>query len=71
VDALIEGFSAGGLNGRQAIIGHAAEDLNHLAATVVAAFSLRRIPAKAGGSTQSLNGAPLRRAPGLRARVGT
>src|ERR1700761_1431918 len=33
--------------------------------------SLRRTRSSAAGSTQSLNGAPLRRAPGLRARTGT
>jgi hypothetical protein len=33
--------------------------------------SLRRIRSMAAGSTQSLKGAPLRRAPGLRASTGT
>ena len=33
--------------------------------------SLRRTRSNAASSTQSLNGAPLRRAPGLRARTGT
>ena len=33
--------------------------------------SLRRTRSSAGGSTQCLNGAPLRRAPGLRASAGT
>ena len=32
--------------------------------------SLRRTRSSAAGSTQSLNGAPLRSAPGLRARTG-
>lgn len=48
VDALIEGFSAGGLNGSQAIIGNAAEDLNHLAVTVVAALQLAADPGQGG-----------------------
>ena len=33
--------------------------------------SLRRTRSRAAGRTQSLNGAPLRKAPGLRARTGT
>ena len=40
VDALIERFATGGLDGLQTIIGHAAQDLNHLSIAIVAALQL-------------------------------
>ena len=45
--------------------------VDHLPVAVVAAGQLAPDPLQAGGSTQSLNGAPLRSAPGLRASTGT
>jgi hypothetical protein len=69
MDALIEGFAAGGLDSLPAVVPHAGQDLDHLAVAIVAALELRRIAAMACGRTRSLNGAPLS-APGLRARTG-
>ena len=40
MDALIEGFAAGGLDSLQAIVTHAAQDLDHLPITIVAALQL-------------------------------
>lgn len=40
VGALIEGFGAGGLNGSPAIIGHTAQDLDHLTIPAIAALQL-------------------------------
>jgi hypothetical protein len=37
VNALIEGFTAGGLDSLQAVVPHAAQDLDHLAVAIVAA----------------------------------
>ena len=65
-------LGAGGLDRRQAVGQHRAEDLDHLPVAVVGAgFSLRRTRSSAAGSTQSWKGAPLRSAPGLRASTGT
>ena len=47
------------------------ENLHHLPVAVVRPFSLRRTRSRFAGSTQSLNGAPFRSAPGLRASTGT
>jgi len=55
MDAVTERFSTGGLNYRQSVGQH----------RVPAPASFRRTRSIAAGSTQSLNGAPLRRAPGL------
>ena len=71
VDALPQRLGAGGLDRRQAVAQHRAEDLDHLPVAVAAPASLRRTRSSAAGSTQSLNGAPLRSAPGLRASTGT
>ena len=40
MDALIHGLAAGGFDGLQSIIGHAAQDLNHLPVAVIAALQL-------------------------------
>jgi hypothetical protein len=48
MNTLLKSFSAGGLDGRQAIIGHAAEDLGRLAVTVVAALQLSADPGQGG-----------------------
>lgn len=40
MDALIHGLAAGGLDSLQPIIGHAAQDLDHLPVTVIAALQL-------------------------------
>lgn len=40
MDALIHGFPAGGFDGLQPVIGHAAQDLNHLPVAVIAALQL-------------------------------
>ena len=38
MDALFHGFAAGGFDSLQPIIGHAAQDLDHLAVAVIAAI---------------------------------
>ncbi len=48
MDALVKSFSTGGFDGDQAITGHAAEDLNHLAVTVIAALQLAADPGQGG-----------------------
>ena len=40
MDALIHGFAAGGFDGLQSVIGHAAQDLNHLPVAIIAALQL-------------------------------
>ena len=71
MDALIHGLAAGGFDGLQPVIRHATQDLDHLPVAVIAALQLTPDRGHRRGSTQSLNGAPLRSAPGLRARTGT
>ncbi len=38
VDSLFKSFGAGGFDGSQAVIGHATEDLDHLAIAIIAAL---------------------------------
>ena len=40
MDALIHGFTAGGFDGLQPVIGHAAQDLDHLPVAIIAALQL-------------------------------
>jgi hypothetical protein len=71
MDALAHRLGAGGLHGGQSIIEDGGQNLDHLAIAIVTAGELRRTRSIAPGNTQSLNGAPFRSAPGLRARTGT
>ena len=71
VDAVGDRFGAGRLDRRQPVGEHRGEDIDHLPVAVVDAGELARTRSIAAGSTQSLNGAPLRSAPGLRASTGT
>jgi len=66
--AVADGLGAGRLDRRQPIGKHRGEDVDHLSIAVVSVGELAPHPA---GKTQSLNGAPLRKAPGLRASTGT
>src|SRR5262249_58143757 len=68
--AMTERFSTGGLNGQQSIGQHRVEDVDHLAIAIIGVGKLAPYSI-AAGKTQSLKGAPLRRAPGLRASTGT
>jgi hypothetical protein len=68
---LIQRLLAGGFHCGDPVGRYAAEDRDHLFVAIADAFSLRRIVAMAAGRTQSRKGAPLRSAPGLRARTGT
>jgi hypothetical protein len=43
MDALIKGFGTGGLDSSQAIIGHAAQDLDHLAIAIIAALQFAAV----------------------------
>jgi hypothetical protein len=40
MDALIDGLTTGGLDGHQAIVGDAAQDLDHLPIAIVTALQL-------------------------------
>ena len=72
MDALAQGLGAGGLDRRQAIAQHGGEDVDHLPVAIVGCRPACAAPAPAlAGSIQSLNGAPFRSAPGLRASTGT
>src|SRR5918994_1945248 len=68
VDTLTQRLLAGGLDRGQAV---AQETSTNWRSPSAAPTSLRRTRSSPAGSTQFLNGAPLRRAPGLRARTGT
>ena len=70
VDAVGERFGAGCFDRRQPVGEHRDQDVDHLPIAVIGP-GLRRTRSMAAGSTQSLKGAPLRRAPGLRASTGT
>ena len=67
MDTLGERLNASRLDCRQSVGEHRGEDFDHLPVAVVGAGELARTRSSAAGNTQSLNGAPLRRAPGLRA----
>ncbi len=71
MNILGERLGAGGLDRRQTVREHRGENFDELPVAVVGACELRWMRSSAAGSTQSLNGAPLRSAPGLRARTGT
>ncbi len=71
MDALGKRLGAGGLDRRQSVGEHRGENLDELPVAVVGACELALDASCAPGNTQSLNGAPLRSAPGLRARTGT
>lgn len=72
MDALVQRLGAGGFDRGQPVGQHGAEDLHHLPVAVRRGAQLgSRTRSMAAGSTQCLNGAPLRRAPGLRASTGT
>ncbi len=55
----------------QTVSQHGVEDVDHLPITVVSAGKPALDRSSAAGSSQSLKGAPLRKAPGLRASTGT
>lgn len=44
MDALIHGLAAGGFDGLEPVIGHAAQDLDHLPVAVIAALQLAPDP---------------------------
>ena len=71
VDAVSDRLGAGDFDRRQPVGEHRGEDVDHLPIAVAAPASLRRTRSIAAGRIQSLKGAPLRKAPGLRARTGT
>ncbi len=71
MDALGQRLKAGSFHRGQPVAQHGGEDLDHLTVAVVGTGQLRRTRSSAVGNTQSLNGAPLRRARGLRVRIGT
>ena len=66
-----ERLGAGRLDFRQAIGQDGGENLAICRSPSSEPASLRRTRSRAPGRTQSLNGAPLRSAPGLRANTGT
>jgi hypothetical protein len=71
VDALGHRLCTGRFDRQQSIGEYSRKDCDHLAIAVIGTGKFRRTRSKGAGSTQSLNGAPLRKAPGLRARIGT
>ena len=72
MNAVSDRFGAGGLNCWQTVGQHRVEDVDHLPIAVIGAGKLSpHTRSIAAGSTQSLKGAPLRKAPGLRIRTGT
>ena len=71
MNAVGDCLGAGSFDCGQAVGQNGVEDVDHLSIAVVDAGELRRTRSIAAGSTQSLKGAPLRKAPGLRASTGT
>ena len=69
-DAGLQRLGAGGLHGGHAMIGDGGENLDELAVAVGVAAQLEPDLGQGWRQTQSLNGAPLRNAPGLRNRTG-
>ena len=71
MDPAGERFGAGRLDCGEAVGQHRREDLDHLTVAVVGA--LQHVPNafQAGRQQPSLEGAPLRSAPGFRASTGT
>jgi hypothetical protein len=71
MDALGQHLEVGRFHRGQLLREHVGEDLDHLPSRRSTPASLRRTRSMAVGNTQFLNGAPLRKASGLRARTGT
>ena len=69
-DAGLQCFGTGRLDRGQAMVEHRAEHLDELTIAVGVALQPGTTWAKAGGRSQSLNGAPLRNAPGFFTRTG-
>lgn len=64
-------LGTGGLDCIKPVAGHRAQDTDHLAIAIGMAAKAPPDPLERGGSGQSLNGAPLRNAPGFLASTGT
>jgi hypothetical protein len=64
-DARLQRLGAGGLDRGQAMIEHRAQHLDELAVAVGVMVQFARTWVSAAGRSQSLNGAPLRKAPGF------
>ena len=75
MNAFADRLGASGFDRRQSIGEHGGENVDHLTIAVVGTGELAPHPRSkdlcAVGGAQSLNGAPLRNAPGLRANTGT
>ena len=71
MDAVSDRLGTGRFDSWQAIDQHGVEDVDHLPIAIVGSGELASDPLIAAGNTQSLKGAPLRKAPGLRASTGT
>ena len=72
MNAVGDRLGAGDFDRQQSVGENRGEDVDHLPIAVMGARKLaRRTRSIAAGSTQSLKGAPLRKAPGLRASTGT
>src|SRR5262249_8809400 len=71
VDTVGNRFGAGGRDRHQPVGEHRGKDVDHLPIAIVGVGELAPQRSIAAGSTQSLKGAPLRSAPGLRASTGT
>ena len=66
----LQRLGTGGLDRGQPMIEHRAQHLDELAIAVGVALQLGADLGQAGGRSQSLNGAPLRKAPGFFIRTG-
>jgi len=64
-DARLQRFGAGAFDGGQSMIEHGAQHLDELSVSVGMLLQLDATWVSAGGRSQSLNGAPLRKAPGF------
>jgi hypothetical protein len=71
MDAMSDRLGTNRLDGRQTVSQNRVEDVDICRLPSSAPASLRRTRSIAAGSTQSLKGAPLRKAPVLRASTGT
>ena len=71
MDALTQRFLARRLDRGQTVAQHRAEDGDHLPIAISHVGKLAAHSLQPDGSSQSLNGAPFRSAPGLRAKTGT
>jgi hypothetical protein len=70
MDVVGQSLGAGGFDGLQPVGEHGPEDLDHLPVAAGLAFELALNPAQGRWQVPVLEGAPLRKAPGLRARTG-